>query len=60
MAEKIILLDGFSENDVRAFIEFYKKSHNLPPAIIAVSTDATRQLPLKQVILTLQQKHESG
>ena len=51
--EKIVLLSGFTEKEVEDLIDNYKSEKKLPAAIIAVATEVTMGMRLKDVVESL-------
>ncbi len=47
---KIIIINGFTNEELKEFIAFYKKNPNLPIPIFATVTDNSLQMKVKDLI----------
>lgn len=48
--EKIIIMNGFSKEEMRELITWYKKNTNLPPAIFAGITKYSIEWKIKDLL----------
>ncbi len=47
---KIIIINGFTNEELKEFLAFYKKNPNLPIPIFATVTDNSLQMKVKDLI----------
>ncbi len=55
--EKIVILSGFSDQELHNFIDFYKLG-NLPKAIFATVTKNNKEFKIKDLIKELKKEHK--
>ena len=55
---KVILLHGFSNQDVTQILNAYKQIKNMPPAIFAATTETSLEWKVKELIKELEKEHE--
>jgi hypothetical protein len=56
---KVVLLSGFSDAQVNAFLDYYHKNPDLPRAIFATVTRSSRLRRLRDVLRELEQEAAS-
>ncbi len=50
---KVIIINGFSSEELKEFISFYKKNPNLPVPIFATVTDNSIEMKVKDLLKEL-------
>ncbi|HFD04614.1 MAG TPA: DUF3783 domain-containing protein [Firmicutes bacterium] len=56
---KIIIINGFTNEELKEFLSFYKKNPNLPVPIFATVTDNSLEMKVKDLIEELIEEDEN-
>ena len=56
---KIIIINGFTNEELKEFLSFYKKNPNLPVPIFATVTDNSLEMKVKDLIEELFEEDEN-
>ncbi len=56
--KKVIILNGFTQEELREFLTWYKQNKNLPPSIFAVITEHSIEWKVKDLLEELVKEDE--
>ena len=56
--KKVIILNGFKEEELKEFLSWYKKNEKLPKSIFAVVTEHSMEWKVKDLIKELVKEDE--